>query len=444
TTGDDYVYDANGNMTVDKNKNISSIVYNHLNLPTKIVFPTGNIVYIYNASGQKIQKVVTENTTVTTTDYFVGGYQYKNAVLQYFPTTEGYVKNTPVSGANTYSYVFNYTDHLGNTRLSYTKDATTGSLKILEESNYYPFGMKHNGYNPISPIPENRRLFNGKELQEELGLNQYDYGSRMYDPARAGWSTIDPLTEKMRRWSPYNYCFNNPMRFTDPDGMAPNDWVLGSDGQWSWRSDINSKAQAKAAGYSDYSDGKSNNTYSQGGNTITLKENAKWVSSSDGKERTAADQANPTAIAEAKVSGEITTVVGSTPEYEFSADVLGQDLKNAGEFLSKSSTYAEGAGILVTGSSCLFGPEMIPLGVAIFDFGAGMGTAGSGSNAVGNGLQGQYKNAAVDLATMGISSAGEKAIDAAGGSAAFKQAGKMINEKAVETTKKLIITEKKE
>ena len=95
TTGDDYVYDANGNMTVDKNKKITSIVYNHLNLPTKIIFPTGNIVYIYNASGQKVQKVVTENTTVTTTDY-LGGYQYKNAVLQFFPTAEGYVKNTPV------------------------------------------------------------------------------------------------------------------------------------------------------------------------------------------------------------------------------------------------------------------------------------------------------------------------------------------------------------
>jgi len=130
----------------------------------------------------------------------------------------------------TYNYVFQYKDHLGNVRLSYKDNNGDGSIspsEIIEETNYYPFRMQHKGYNEnvlLSNLGQNIK-YNGKELQEELQLKFYDYGARNYDPAIGRWFNIDPLAEKMRRWSPYNYCFNNPMRFTDPDGMGPDDWI---------------------------------------------------------------------------------------------------------------------------------------------------------------------------------------------------------------------------
>jgi RHS repeat-associated protein len=220
---DDYTYDADGNMITDNNKNITSITYNHLNLPTKITFATaGNIEYLYNATGQKLQKIVRgSGVSPATTDY-LGGYQYFNAALQFFPTAEGYVE--PIT-ASTFNYIYQYKDHLGNTRLSYrnTASAAAPSLQIQEENHYYPFGLKQNGYGAPNVSSNNKYKYNGKELQDELGLNMYDYHARNYDPAIGRWMNIDPLAEQSRRWSPYTYCYNNPINFVDPDGMSA-DW----------------------------------------------------------------------------------------------------------------------------------------------------------------------------------------------------------------------------
>jgi len=171
--------------------------------------------------------------------------QYAGGVLQFFPHPEGYVKATSAAAtpgsppsSYLYDYVYNYTDHLGNIRLSYSKDPATNELKIMDENHYYPFGLKHSVYSTgskkdykedpsgpggtvITNVMNTEYLYkyNGFEYQDELGLGLYDYGARLYDPAIGRWHVIDPLTELSRRHSPYAYALNNPVYFIDPDGM---------------------------------------------------------------------------------------------------------------------------------------------------------------------------------------------------------------------------------
>ncbi len=244
---DDFGYDDYGNLILNKDKEITHVDYNHLNLPTKVTF-SGNrkIEYFYDASGVKLKKKVTNGSTVNTTEY-MDGFQYTNSVLDFFPHTEGYIKAIPSSLGGpgspisfSFKYVFNFLDHLGNIRLKYAQDPSNNNeISILEEDHYYPYGLKHSGYSsghlvftkdsepgtviltPVNPFlgDSYKYKFGGKEYDDTFDINTYDFGARNYDPALGRWMNIDPMAEKMRRHSPYNYAFDNPLYWIDPDGM---------------------------------------------------------------------------------------------------------------------------------------------------------------------------------------------------------------------------------
>lgn len=227
-TDNDYSYDDFGNLLQDKNKGISTAIkYNHLNLPTEIIFATTpsikKINYIYNAAGDKLQKIVTQGSNIKTTDY-LSGFQYENALLKFYSTSEGYVNYD----TGYYKYVYNYLDHLGNIRLSYTSNATNTGVVIMEENHYYAYGLKHTNYNTTvlkfrGPDTQatatgiNRYKYNGKEWQNELGLNVTDMDFRQYDNAIGRFVCIDPITHFSQ--SPYHFANNNPIAYNDPTGL---------------------------------------------------------------------------------------------------------------------------------------------------------------------------------------------------------------------------------
>jgi RHS repeat-associated protein len=248
-SGNPITYDDNGNMKDQKDKGILQINYNFLNLPDYMKFDKTyvprfpflgdynvNTKYLYRADGTKLKKVYTygsgkANSEVSTTTEYLDGFQYEYvdtgallmAVdLKFVPTSEGYYN------FENNKYIYNYTDHLGNVRLSYFRNGTNGSAEVLEENNYYPFGLKQQNFISVGGSAY-KYQYNGKELQGETGWN--DYGARMYMPEIGRWNGMDPLSEMYYEYSPYNYALNNPIKYIDPNGM----WIDIIDGDKTYR-----------------------------------------------------------------------------------------------------------------------------------------------------------------------------------------------------------------
>jgi RHS repeat-associated protein len=79
-------------------------------------------------------------------------------------------------------------------------------VDVIHTTDYYGYGSEIKGTTfSKAGAYKNQFLYNGKEKQDELDLGWLDYGARMYMSDIARWGVIDPLAEKVLRYSPYAY-----------------------------------------------------------------------------------------------------------------------------------------------------------------------------------------------------------------------------------------------
>ena len=178
-SGDDYTYDANGNMISDANKGITKIEYNHLNLPTKVTFDAQHyITYLYDAAGIKLQqKVYKADTLYKTTDY-IGEFIYEDGELVMIQHEEGRI----VPKDTVWDYQYHLKDHLGNVRVTFSTEVENYIMEATmeyanESENFSNYVAEEDALasNSGTHVSRNSNLLNeGLDLNTFLQINKRD------------------------------------------------------------------------------------------------------------------------------------------------------------------------------------------------------------------------------------------------------------------------------
>ena len=241
----EYLYDANGNMTSDANRGISRISYNELNLPDSIVYNKRNHIFNKYSSGGKLLR--SETSWFRTPIHFAAGTEAGNSgekaiagdetmtsptaiipppLPRNFTTSATYCGNV-VFGGDTIRYIlfdggyitsptsnpkyhFYLRDHLGSNRVV---ASATGAVKQV--THYYPYGLPMYESTGASKQPYK---YNGKEQFSYQNINWLNYGARWHDPILGRWHSMDSRCEEYPNITPYSYCHSDPFNRIDPNG----------------------------------------------------------------------------------------------------------------------------------------------------------------------------------------------------------------------------------
>ncbi|MFL5698675.1 MAG: RHS repeat-associated core domain-containing protein, partial [Ktedonobacteraceae bacterium] len=227
-----YSYDIHGDMT--KMHHLPQMQWDFKNQLHQVDLGGGGTAYyVYDASGQRIRKVV-ESGSLTKERIYLGGYEIfrqrngsgltrERETLHIMDDKQriALVETQTIDGGNPVASptsLFRY--QLGN-HLSSAVLELDAAGAIISYEEYYPYGStSYQAGRSATEVSLKRYRYTGKERDEETGL--YYHGARYYASWLGRWVSCDPkgMADETNL---YVYVLNNPAKYNDPQGTAAND-----------------------------------------------------------------------------------------------------------------------------------------------------------------------------------------------------------------------------
>ncbi|MCX6989869.1 MAG: hypothetical protein NTX49_02210 [Chlamydiae bacterium] len=216
-------YDLNGNQVLKQSPSETSrFIYDPLNRLIEVSSDQQKVTFSYDPLGRRLSKTVYAQADygwkVTACENYlyhgqneIGAFSSHNEPINLRVLGLSKHKNNPTTvGLEIEGQVFApLLDVQGNIRRLI--DLDTRSAAISYDFTAFGEELQSSKESPLNPW-----RFASKRFDPELGL--IDFGKRYYDPKLARWLTTDPAGF-IDGVNLYQYVFNNPFRYRDPDGQ---------------------------------------------------------------------------------------------------------------------------------------------------------------------------------------------------------------------------------
>jgi RHS repeat-associated protein len=212
-----YTYDNNGNtLTKVTSAGTTTYGWDYENRLTSVTLPGtgGTLAFRYDGLGHRVQKVFTQNSTSTTTNYLYDGAsavadmdQNGNVLARYTATQK---LDEPLAERSSGTTSYYSQDGLGS-----VTSLTTSAGALGNTYRYDSFGNLTASSGSIA----NRFKYTAREFDPETGL--YFYRARYYDSTSGRFISEDPAVFR-GGINFYRYVQNGPINLSDPMGRCPD------------------------------------------------------------------------------------------------------------------------------------------------------------------------------------------------------------------------------